>query len=58
MQVEGAPGASWAPGITILESDKWIAIRISNVSFAWRDRSKEAGVRVAAPQHGGSSVRD
>ena len=46
MQVEGAPGASWAPGIYLYwESDKWIAIRISNGIFRMEGSVQGSWVR-------------
>lgn len=46
MQVEGPAGASWAPGIYLYwESNKWIAIRISNGIFRMEGSVEGSWVR-------------
>ncbi|MGI6610102.1 MAG: heparinase II/III domain-containing protein [Limnochordia bacterium] len=46
MQVEGSPGASWAPGIYLYwESNKWIAIRISSGIFRMEGSVEGSWVR-------------
>lgn len=46
IQVEGAPGASWAPGIYLYwESNRWIAIRISGGVFRMEGSVEGSWVR-------------